>query len=106
MYRLQPKRRLFLCESCLLFLPFIEIKSHYMECRPPKMQTQIRTCWDRLALLLQELHRVHPQKDQLYRLSELMVAYPDGRKTKQPAPSLYSQELHRILLYERILDVP
>lgn len=106
MYRVQPQRRLFLCDSCLLYLPLIEIKPHHMECRPPKTQCDFRNRWERLVALLQEILRVRPANDELFRLAQLMAAYPEGRRTRQPAPAIYSQELERILRYQLLVTIP
>jgi hypothetical protein len=100
MYKLQPKGRLFLCDSCLLYLPSIEIKCHHMECKAPKDYSDYLTRWERLIQLLQEIYRVSCS-DELFRLVELMLAYPSGRKTR--LQGIYSQQLERILTFRHLM---
>lgn len=42
--------------------------------------------------------------NELFRLTELMNAYVDGRKNRQHGPGLYSQELERIMKYRLIVN--
>jgi hypothetical protein len=77
-----------------------------MECRPAKTRHDFLARWERLTELLMEIHRMRPANDELFRLCELMTAYPDGRRTKLPTPSIYSQELERILRYRLLVSIP
>ena len=89
MYSLQPMRKLFLCQRCIAYLPVIEIKSHFSHCIAPKTHQQHLDRWTKIALLLQEINRLHPE-GQLFKLSALMLAYAQSQRTESSG-LLYSQ---------------